>query len=110
MMKRTNVYLNEDELKLLKHIAVEEGRSFSDVVREALQQFLQNYRVRPAPHKIPKQEWESRLEALLKRVQRRIAETKLPEGIEAEITKASQEVRLARKTTASTSAQNARTH
>jgi len=105
MMKRTNVYLDEDELKLLKHIAVEEGRSFSDVVRQALQQFLQNYRVRPALHKIPKQEWERRLEALLKRVQRRIAENKLPEEIEAEITKASQEVRLARR-----KAQNARSH
>jgi Arc/MetJ-type ribon-helix-helix transcriptional regulator len=96
-MKRTNVYLDEDELKLLKHIAIEEGKSFSEVVRQALRQFLQNYRVQPAPRQIPKKEWASRLEALLQRVQRRIAENTLPGKIEAEITQASQEVRLARR-------------
>jgi metal-responsive CopG/Arc/MetJ family transcriptional regulator len=95
-MKRTNIYLDEKEFKLLKHIAVEEGRSFSDLVRQALRQFLQDYRVRPAPHRIPKQEWESRLEALLRRVQERTAKTKAEE-IEEDITKASQEVRLARR-------------
>jgi hypothetical protein len=43
-MKRTNIYLEEEQLRLLKYIAVEEGRSFTQLVRQALEEFLERYR------------------------------------------------------------------
>ena len=39
-MKRTNVYLDEEQARTLRHLAVEEGRSFTDLVREALDEYV----------------------------------------------------------------------
>jgi len=52
-MKRTNIYLEEEQLRLLKHIAIEEGQSFTAVVRHALQDFLARYPGRPLPETSP---------------------------------------------------------
>ena len=91
-MKRTNIYLQEDQLRLLKHIAVEEGRSFTDLVRQALQEFLEHYR--PGPIRSPvADEWDQRLEQLLARVRQRSGVFP-PEEIEADITAASNESRV----------------
>ncbi|MGH7862623.1 MAG: CopG family transcriptional regulator, partial [Candidatus Dormibacteraceae bacterium] len=35
-MKRTNIYLDDEQARRLRHLAIEEGRSFTDLVREAL--------------------------------------------------------------------------
>ena len=93
-MKRTNIYLEEDQLRRLKHIAVEEGRSFTELVRQALQEFLQHYK--PAAELTSSvTEWNRRLEQLLARVRRR-ASAFSPEEIEADITVASKEARRRR--------------
>jgi hypothetical protein len=75
-MKRTNIYLEEDRLRLLKHLAVEEGRNFTELVQQALQEFLER-RHRPMEPTLPQKEWNRRLEHLLTRVRRR-AESRQP--------------------------------
>ena len=39
-MQRTNIYLNEDQLRLLKHLVAEENKPVADLVRQAVDQFL----------------------------------------------------------------------
>lgn len=94
-MKRTNVYLEDDQLRLLKHIAVEENRSFTDLVRQALQEFLERYqqKTHPAP---AVNEWQRRLDRLLAQVHERTAAFSAEE-IEADITAASEESRRQRR-------------
>ncbi len=49
-MKRTNIYLEEELDRLLRHVAVEEGRSFTGIVREALCEYLERRGIAtPAP-------------------------------------------------------------
>ena len=91
-MKRTNIYLEEDQLRLLKHIAVEEGRSFTELVRQALQEFLEHYRRGPTRPPVA-DEWDQRLEQLLARVRQR-SSVFPPEEIEADIRAASKESRV----------------
>src|SRR6059036_3884792 len=64
VMKRTNIYLAEEEPRLLKHIAVEEGCSFTALVRQALQEFLKRYQQKTR-RVSPADEWNRRLENLL---------------------------------------------
>ena len=88
-MRRTNIYLEEDQLRVLKHIAVEEGRSFTELVRQALREFIAGYD-RKTKHGPSTDEWSRRIENLLTRVRRRSSAFP-PEEIEADITAASQE-------------------
>ena len=90
-MKRTNIYLAEEETRLLKHIAVEEGCSFTALVRQALQEFLKRYQQK-TKRGSPADEWNRRLEKLLTRVRRRTSAFS-PEEIEADITAAAKESR-----------------
>ena len=92
-MKRTNIYLQEDQLRLLKHVAVEEGLSFTELVRRALDEFLDRYRSKGGG--ASPEEWNRRLEQLLARVRRRTSAYS-PEEIEADITAASQRSRRRR--------------
>ena len=93
-MKRTNIYLEGDQLRLLKHVAVEEGRSFTELVRQALQEFLERHQQKT--QRLPSgNEWNCRLEQLLARVRRRTSAFS-PEEIEADITAASKEARRRR--------------
>ena len=39
-MRRTNIYLDDDQLRALKHLAVEEGQSQATLVRRAVDEFL----------------------------------------------------------------------
>ncbi len=41
-MQRTNIYLDEDQLRLLKHLAAEENKPMADFVRQAVDQFLRS--------------------------------------------------------------------
>ncbi len=91
-MKRTNIYLEEEQLRLLKHIAVEESLSFTELVRKALQHFLESYERRPTSQQDP---WGQRLERLLERIQQR-SRAFTSEEIEADVTAASEEVRRKR--------------
>lgn len=93
-MKRTNIYLEEDQLRLLKHIAVKEGRSFTELVRQALQEFLACYQQNTK--RVPsRDEWNRRLEQLLARVRQQTSAF-FPEEIEADITTASKQSRRRR--------------
>lgn len=89
-MKRTNVYLNEEQLRELKHIAVEEGMSFTELVRRALSVFTESYRREGLPP------WEERLDLLVAQVRER-GKAFPAEETEREITAASDEARGARK-------------
>lgn len=105
-MKRTNVYLDEEQSRLLRHLAVQEGRSFTDLVREALNAFLAQRglsatsRVMGPRRQLPDDEWGRQLEGLLQR-----ARARSPAGVaaaeaaamEADVTAARQEVRAARR-------------
>ena len=93
-MKKTNVYLEEDQLRLLKQMAVEQGRSYTELVRQAIREFLEGHQ-RAAEHGPSTDQWSRRLEQLLARVQERIS-TFPPEEIEAYITAASQKSRRRR--------------
>ncbi|MDA8206830.1 MAG: hypothetical protein M0Z36_12255 [Thermaerobacter sp.] len=39
-MQQTNIYLDENKLRLLKHLAAEETKSVADITRPAADQFL----------------------------------------------------------------------
>jgi hypothetical protein len=93
-MKRTNIYLDEEHLLLLKHIAVEEQLSFTEVVRRALQQYLDSYR-RDSEEDLSLDIWNRRMENLLARVRERTGEYS-PAEIESDITAASEDSRRRR--------------
>ena len=89
-VKRTNVYLDEEQLRALKHIAVEEGLSFTELVRRTLSAFVVAYRREGLPA------WEERLDHLVAQVRERTEPFPAKET-EEEITAASAEVRSSRK-------------
>jgi hypothetical protein len=97
-MKRTSIYLEEEELKLLKHLAVEEEASLAELVRRAVRWYLATAagRIRPAPRVLSDQEWSKRLDELLAAIRSRLPAV-LPEKIEADITIAREEAREARR-------------
>jgi len=97
-MKRTSIYLEEEELKLLKHLAVEEEASLAELVRRAIRWYLATAvgRARPAPRALSDQEWSRRLDKLLAAIRARLPAVP-PEEIEADITAAREEVRGARR-------------
>ncbi|MDZ7290171.1 MAG: ribbon-helix-helix protein, CopG family [candidate division KSB1 bacterium] len=90
-MKRTSIYLEEDQLQLLKHISSADHRSLTELVRQALQEFLERYQQKVVLHS-PAEEWNRRLEQLLARVHQRTSAFS-SEEIEADITVASEEAR-----------------
>lgn len=85
-MKRTNVYLDENQLRELKHIAVEEGLSFTELVRRTLSALIEGYRREGTPP------WEERLDTLVAQVRER-NERYGSKETEEDITAASAEVR-----------------
>ena len=93
-MKRTNIYLQEDQLRVLKHLAVEEGRSFTDMVRQALDEFVSRRR-RKRTTFLASGEWARRLDQLLARVRRR-TQAYSGQEIERDITAAWKESRRRR--------------
>jgi hypothetical protein len=82
--------LQDEELRRLKHIAVEEGLSFTELVRRALSVFTDAYRQEGLPP------WEVRLGGLVSQVRER-AGSFSPEVTEREITAASREARHAKR-------------
>lgn len=85
-MQRTNVYLDEDQLRALKHLAVEQRASVADLVRQAVDSYLAR-----RLHEDPS--WPERLDRLVERVRARVPEEVAPEQIEEDITAAREEVR-----------------
>ena len=88
-MQRTNIYLDERQLKTLKHLAAEERSSVAQLVRRAVDDFL-------ARRDVSNADREKRFDDLLARMRAHSAGIP-PEEIEAEITAAREEVRAIRR-------------
>src|SRR5437868_2267675 len=89
-MHRTNIYLDDEQLRALKHVAAEERASVADLVRRAIDAYL-------APRFSNGADWSRRFDDLVDRIQARIPAGVSPEEIEADITAAREEVREAHK-------------
>ena len=102
-MKRTNIYLDEEQARVLRHLAIEEGRSFTDVVREALNAYLAQRgltatsRVTGPRRSMPFGEWQSSFMDIVSRIRANSPPDMTADEIEAEITAASEEVRRERR-------------
>ena len=101
--------MGEEELKLLKHLAVENNASLAALVRRAVRWYLATAagRVRPAPRVLSDKEWNRRLDELLAAIRARLPAVP-PEEIEADITTAREEVRQARQALRQHNAQKSR--
>jgi hypothetical protein len=101
-LKRINVYLDEEQALLLRHLAVEEGRSFTDVVRKALNAYLAHRglaatsRVLGPRRTIPQDEWRLRFADAVARIRATAPSGLDADTIESEITAAREEVRRER--------------
>jgi predicted transcriptional regulator len=89
-MQRTNIYLDDDQLRALKHLAAEDGQSVAVLVRQAIDVYL-------AWRLTDDAAWNERMSQLLDRVRSRIPSDVTPEEIEAGITTARTEVREAHR-------------
>jgi len=89
-VQRTNIYLEEVQLRALKHLAAEERQSVADLVREAVDDYLAK---RVADGAL----WRERFDTLIERVQGRIPTDIPPVEIEAEVSAARDEVRRAHR-------------
>lgn len=85
-MQRTNIYLEEEQLRALKHLAAEERQSVADLVRAAVDDYLTR-------HMADETQWHERLDALLLRVRSRVPGELPTQEIESDITDARDEVR-----------------
>ena len=89
-MQRTNIYLDEEQIRALKYLAVEEDKSLADLVREAVDRLL-------AERGAARTDWPARLDALLQRMRQRLPQEVGPAEVERDITRASDEARRARR-------------
>ena len=92
-MKRTNIYLDDDQLALLRGLGESRGEPVAALVREAVDAWLSAQGAR----RIPRDEWESRFDELLRRRDRLAKEHGFTEEeVERDVMEAIREVRKAR--------------
>jgi Arc/MetJ-type ribon-helix-helix transcriptional regulator len=89
-MQRTNIYLEDDQLRALKHLAAEERQSVADLVRRAVDVYL-------AQRIADDTDWRARLDDLVVRIQARVPQDLPADEIEADIAAARAEARKARR-------------
>jgi len=90
LVQRTNVYLDEDQIRGLKHLAAEQGLSLAELVRQAVDRLLAGQgELDPS--------WQERLDRLVARVRSRLPQDARVEGIEEDITVAASEAARARR-------------
>ena len=89
-MQRTNIYLDEDQLRLLKHLAAEENKPVADLVRQAVDQFLRSRLEDDVT-------WQNDMTALVERVRSRVSPEIDPDEIERDIREARHDVRATRR-------------
>lgn len=89
-MQRTNIYLDEDQLRALKHLAVEEQQSVALLVRRAVDEFLSRQFAE-------RTDWGDRFDALVQRIRSRVPTGLTADVIEMDITAARDEVRKAHR-------------
>lgn len=92
-MRRTNIYLADDQLAALRSLRERRGASVAELVREAVDTWLASQGVRT----LTEDEWERRLGALLarRRGAKPAASTSV-EAVERNVARAVAEVRRAR--------------
>jgi len=94
MMQRTNVYLDERQLSTLRSLSESRGEPVAALVRQAIDEWLEQNGVRP----IPADEWEQRFDALLERRSRIARRTKAASArVERDVAAAVAEARSARR-------------
>ena len=92
-MRRTNVYLSDDQLEALRHLGSRRGEPVAQLVREAVDAWLASQNVRL----VPEEEWGRRFGEMLARrsaIARKRGWTE--EEVERDVTAAVREVRRAR--------------
>ena len=89
-MQRTNVYLDDDQLRALRLLAAEEGQSVAKLVRVAVDQLLVGKLAAQA-------NWGRRLDQLVTRIQARVPASTTSDETEADITAARAEVKRSRR-------------
>jgi len=89
-LRRTNIYLDDEQLRALKHLAAEERDSVAVLVRRAVNEYLER-------HFGDNADWAKRFDALVNRVQQRLPAGLTADQIEADITAAREEVGAARR-------------
>jgi hypothetical protein len=82
---RTNIYLDEEQLRALKHLAAEQRCSVAELVRRAINQYV-------ATQLVDETAWRERLDDFLARVRSRMPTDVPAEEIEADVTAAREEV------------------
>jgi hypothetical protein len=98
-MYRTNIYLDEEQVRALRHLAAEQGCTLSEAVRRAVDRYI-------AAELVDDTGWRERLDDFLVRVRARLPETVSTDDaaqIEADITAAREEVRRAHRARAASS-------
>lgn len=101
-IKRTNIYLDEHLDRLLRFMAIEQGRSFTALVREVLLDYVKREgfpdpaRVQPPTHLKPDKEHQAHMLRLLQQIHDSIETDLTPDEIEDLITEVSEEMRQER--------------
>lgn len=88
-MRRTNIYLGDEQLVILKHLATEEDRSVAELVRQAVDELISERLSRST-------EWGSRFDLAVERLRSRLPVNVPPDEIENDITAARAEVKADR--------------
>jgi predicted DNA-binding protein len=92
-MKRTNIYLDEGELEALRLLGRRQGRAVAELVREAVDAYLEEHGVR----RLGEDEWAARLGALLGRRRKLAAESGWQAaGLDRDVAQAVADVRRGR--------------
>jgi hypothetical protein len=89
-VRRTNVYLDDRQLHLLRSLGVQRGQPVAGLVRTAVDEWL----TRQGARELPADEWQARFDALLHRRASAAEQADLdPQTVEADVTAAVNEVR-----------------
>ena len=93
MLRRTNIYLPEEQMRALKRLGAQRRAPVSELIREAIGVWLRARRIRL----VGEDEWSKRFRSLLDR-RRRVARGVRPQerDVDADVTRAVTEVRRAR--------------
>ena len=89
-MQRTNIYLDEDQVRALKHLAAEHEQSVAELVRQAVDNYL-------AQEFDNDEVWQQRMSNLVKRLRERNSPEATLAEVEADISLAREEVRTAQR-------------
>jgi hypothetical protein len=91
-MRRTNIYLSEEQLNTLHAIAEQRAVPMAELVRQALDEWLRAQGLRV----LGEDEWLSRFDALLSRRRRAVDGSRpSPTSVERDVARAVREVRRA---------------